>query len=268
MEENEEQIAAPDLTETSADDDLRAALGDGRAPWESDDPVEDAAPDPSVSTPVGDTQSPPNEDAAPSPEEISKVLGHPDVQARLRTEFQKVAGSEAQRAAATERARLEYEAQVRKAQEDDLLLDDEEYGRRMRDQQKQAPVLQQAHQAGYTKAQADFFQLGVGSIWQTVPELKELDAAKKNELDPMNPKFRTYGDYINAVVDVAAGSRATKLAQAMAQDIAKAQTASELTKLRKSAPGYRAPAGPASAPGPIIDLDKMTGDELLKKAFA
>jgi hypothetical protein len=120
-----------------------------------------------------------------------------------------------------------------------------------------APVLQQAQAAGYAQAQTRFLTEGISSVWTSIPELAQLDDAQKAQLNPADPKFTSYGAYINALVDAAATVKA----------MSDAQVADQVNKLRKGLPNVGSVSGPAGAPGPIIDIDRMSGTELLNAAF-
>lgn len=270
MEEN-----TPDLESTTGYEDLRAALG-ATAPWDGDESTDDESVEESTNeTPKNSsdatdvtTQSPEDDAAAPDDEEIGRVLKHPGVQERLRQNYQQGVLQAVNRAVAEARRLWDAELAQRASQEEELLLDDEEYGRRIREQQKIQPVLQRAQAAGYARAQQEFFHLGVGSVFEAVPELKTLDNSKRAELNPMDPKYRTYGEYVNALVDYVANQRAEKLAQSRADAIVQARLADARTKDRKHTPSPRGVPGPASAPGPIIDVDQMSGEQLLRAAFS
>lgn len=266
MEEN----TTYDLANTDAMADLRNAFAsENDEVEEGETPVVEAAVETIVETPAEDTNDGapsdvPDASADPSDEEISRLLAHPQLQSRIRDAFQR-GNSEAIRI-----ARMQWEAdQARQqAEEDDALLDDEEFGRRQREQQRLSPVLTQAQQSGYARAQQDFFNHAVTTVWTNVEELRSLPESEKRALDPTSPEFKTYGEYINRLVDVAATKRAEARASVLAEDLVTARVASELAKLRKGEASPRSVSGPASGPGPIVDVETMTGSQLLTAAFS
>lgn len=252
-----------DLSQTSAAEDFAKAFPD-----DDDDIAEEVlTPDePSEDENPTDGEEPTDAPDAPADansEDISRVLQHPELQARIREAFAR-GNAESLRL-----ARLQWEAEQRRAREEEdlALLDDEEYGKRLREQQQTQPIIQRAQAQGYARAQQEFFQNAVGSVWQTVSELKTLPEDKRRALDPTNPEFRTYGDYISRLVDTVSNLRAEARAKEMADKIVEARLADERTKSRRENPGPRGVPGPASGPGPIVDLDKMSGEELLRSYF-
>jgi len=241
-----------DLSKSSGWDDLRAAFAD----------VEDA---PVTETPVVED---PTAEVAPEPtptgpeltnEEIGRVLQDPRAVAQLQQGYAQ--------ALVNARQLWEAELQQRRLQEEEILLDDEEVGKRFRAQQQMEPVIRQAQAAGYAQAQTKFITEGIASVWQTVPELSQLDETAKAALNPADPKYTSYGAYMNALVDAAAAVRAEKQAKTLAKTMADARVADEVNKLRKGLPNVQGVSGPAGAPGPIIDIDRMSGSQLLEAAF-
>lgn len=254
-----------DLSNTSGEEDLLAALGGG-TPWLDDsttEPPKEETPTEAVTDTTVDDTDALNAPADVQDEDISRVLSSPRVQAQLRDLFNRNSGQ----AVAEARQLWEAELARRAAEEEDLLLDDEEYGRRIRTAQKLTPQLTQAQQAGYMQGQTESFRMTIGAIWQ-IDELKALPDAEKATLDPADPKFGSYPQYVDAVINKVADVRARKLAEKMAKDMTDARVQSELSKFRKSSPSPLSVAGPSGGPSPIVDFDKMSGDDLFKLAFA
>ena len=247
--------AVPDST--SGIDDLRAAFAD--APSEAVAPA--ASTDaPSTDEPAAEGEPPTAPEAGSiSDEDISRVFKDPKVVQALQ---------EAQgRSMAQARQLWEMELQRVREEEEALLLDDEEVGRRTREQQRMAPVLNQARAEGYARAQQEFVMHGIGDLWQKVPELRDLDADTKRQYDPTLPTWKSMGEYMNAIVDVAAAKRSEKLADKKAKELAKAMTASELNKFRQGQPSPAGVPGHGREVGKIIDVDNMTGKDILRSAF-
>lgn len=242
-----------DLSESTGWDDLRAAFAE---------PVEDVAvteapvaPDPTTV----DAPAPSPTSAELSNEEIGRVLQDPRTVAQLQQSYAQ--------AITNARQLWEAELQQRRLQEEEILLDDEEVGKRVRQQQQMEPVIRQAQAAGYAQAQTRFITEGISSVWNTVPELAQLDDNTKATLNPADPKYTSYGAYMNALIDTAASVRAEKQAKTLAKGMADARVADEVNKLRKGLPNVQGVSGPAGSPGPIIDIDRMSGAEILNAAF-
>ena len=129
-------------------------------------------------------------------------------------------------------------------------------------------MLTQAQAAGYARAQQDMLQLGVNDVFSKVPELKDLAPAERVALDPVNPRFTSMGDYFAALVDAAASKRAEKLAQKQARELAAAMVKDRTAQNRQAAPGLQGPAGQGRDVATFVDVDKMSGREILTRAFA
>jgi hypothetical protein len=253
----------PDLEETSGLEDLRSALGGG-APWEEETtPDSPSTPETPVSDSGNTVESEGDEPQELSDDDVAKVLSNARVQAQLKAQYEQGFKQAAPALVARAREIWEQEQLRQRQEEDEALLDDEEIGKRLRQQKELEPIVRRAQAAGMAQAQQDFFQNAVGSVWNVVPELQNLPDNAKQNLHPLNPNFRTYGDYINAIIDVAAEQRAAKKAESLVE----AAKASELSRIRKNSPSPAGPSGPASGPGPIIDVERMSGDALLKAAF-
>lgn len=281
VSQTEEQGTTPAPESTHGDtpvtttgiEDLRAAFADSpskdsntSAPDETTgDSKADAKADAKQDTPADgatgkDASGAPEAPSGPSDEDLAKVFQDPRVVQQLR---------EAQgRAMAQARQLWEQEQAEARRKEEELLLDDEEIGKRVRAQQQAEPILNQARAEGYARAQQEFVLQGIGSIWNDVPELKEMDSAAKAKYDPMLPTWKTFGEYINAIVDVAANSRSQKLAEKKAKEIAKAMTAEQLNSFRKTQPNPAGVPGHGSAVGKIYDVDAMSGKDLFRAAFS
>jgi hypothetical protein len=243
---------------TSGLDDLRAAFAE--TPSEGTTDTESAPGTENTSTEEGPgTQTGALEASAVSEEDISRVFQDP----RVVTMLQQAQGQSMAQA----RKLWENELQALREQEEALLLDDEEVGKRVREQQRMEPVLTRARAEGYARAQQDFVANGIGDLWQKVPELRELDRSEKAKYDPTLPTWKTMGEYLNAVVDVAAAKRSEKLATAKAKELAKAMTADELNKFRKNQPSPAGVPGHGREVGKIVDIDSMSGKDILRAAF-
>ena len=166
------------------------------------------------------------------------------------------------------RRQFELEQSQARAREEEALLSDEELGARVRATASQAPLVTAAQAQGYARAQQDMIRLGIGDVWESVPELKEMSPAERAALDPMNPKFRSMGSYFNALVDVAADRRAEKAANQKAKVLADAMVKDRLAKARKDTPGTQGPTGQGQSVRNLIDVNRMSGREILDRAFS
>jgi uncharacterized protein with von Willebrand factor type A (vWA) domain len=251
-----------DLSSTTGIEDLRAAFGVDYAEESDTSSTEDSTPaSTEAGAPVTDEEDDgvPNAPAAFSDEDLSKVFRDPRVVNQLR---------DAQaRSLSQARQMWERELQAQREADEELLLDDEEIGRRERAKKAVEPILNGARAEGYARAQQEFVLHGIGDIWNQVPELKGLDAQTKAQYDPTSPTWKTFGEYINAIVDLAANKRSEKLAGTKAKAIAEAKTRDEMNKFRKTQPNPAGAPGNGSAVGKIFDVDKMSGKELMRRAF-
>lgn len=249
----------PDLTTSSGWDDLRSAFG---SPFEetpaTETPVETTGTN---SEPTAETTPEVTPDASTelSDEEIQRVLADQRFRTQLNASYTQ--------SLIQARQLWEQELQARRLQEEELLLDDEELGQRVRAQQQMAPILNQARQEGFAQAQATFINQGIADMWARIPELNQLDQSVKATLNPADPRFQSYGEYVGAVVNAVAETKARTMAERMAKEMAEAQVAAKVAELRKGLPNISSPSGPAGAPGPIIDVGRMSGSELLKQYF-
>lgn len=257
-----ETTQSTDLTTTTGIEDLRAAFESDTEETSTPSATPESGAASTEAAAAGDDEGTgrvPNAPAAFSDEDLSKVFQDPRVASMLR---------DAQgRSLAQARQMWEQELQAQRQQEEELLLDDEEVGRRERAKKAVEPILNNARAEGYARAQQEFVLHGIGDIWNKVPELAGLDAQTKARYDPTLPTWKTFGEYINAVVDLAANSRSEKLATKKAQAIAEVKTRDEMNKFRKNQPNPGGAPGNGTAAGKIFDVDRMSGKDLLKAAF-
>lgn len=270
MDEEQDQTQE----ETSGEEDLKSAFG-ATAPWESDESSAAEGDTTDEDTEDGDGEgdsdttpdegSTENADLGPDEETLRKVLSDARVQNQLRSLLEQRTAEQL----AAARAAWEVEQELQRAREEEALLDDEEYGKLVRERstQRTGPSVLAAEQAGFERAQQEFFNMAVTSVWSDVEELKSLPDAKRAELDPANPAYNTYGKYISAVIDTAAAARAVKIAEKMANEMVEAKMADRLSQMRKAKPSPATVSGPSKPPGPLVNLETMSGDQLLKAAF-
>lgn len=201
----------------------------------------------------------PNAGADTEMEDYSKVFQDPRVIAALRQANQQ--------SLAQARALWENELHNARAREEEALLSDEEIGERVRAQRALQPQLETAQQAGYARAQQDLIRFGIGDIFTKVPELANLSSDERETFNPTNPRYQSMGEYISALVDAAAAKRADKVAESRAKTLAKALVKEELAKIRKNQPSLVGVPGNGVAVDKMIDVERMTGRDLLQKAF-
>lgn len=252
-----QETAPEELSSTSGMDDLRAAFASSSE--ESGSPAPESSID---SGDEGDQDGAPKAPVADdiTDEDLSKVFQNPRVVQMLR---------QAQgQTLAQQRALWEQEQLQRQRADEEALLSDEEIGQRVRQQKQIEPIANQLRAEGYSKAQMDFLRQGIGSVWEAVPELKDMDPQERQKFNPTDPKFASYGDYMNTVIEHVANARAEKLAAKRAEKLAKVQTRAALDEFRKSQPNPAGVPGAGSAPGRIIDVDKMSGKQILEAAFS
>ena len=253
-EENEDTPL--DLSTTSGIDDLRAAF----TPSSEAPKTPEASSSDSDGSAGDEGEGAPEAPAGDGSSDFSEVLKNPQFQAQLRT-------AQAQ-LLAQQRALWEQEQTAKQREEEELLLSDEEIGRRQRLQKELEPHLNRFRSEGYAQAQMDFLRSGIGDVWQKVPELKGMDVSERQKFNPTDPKWGSYGEYMEAVINHVANARAEKLATKRAEKLAKAKTSQALDEFRKAQPNPSGVPGAASAPGRIVDVDKMSGKDLLRAAFS